>query len=132
MGHGRAGAKHTLRGVQTMIGSYPNMRSAVMAWATPTRVFIAGKRQDDFKTVETYYEKIVSLFRVPTSQALDMKPEGQRRWNTETIYADVALELKVDDIIVFECADGQKFRVMDKTDWNQFGYVEYSVVSDYR
>ena len=111
---------------------YPNMRSAVMAWASPTRVFISAKRQIDFKTVESYYDKTVNIFRVPTGQHLDMKPEGQRRWNTETVYADASLDLRVDDIIIFDCADGQKFRVIDKTDWSKFGYVEYGVTSDYR
>jgi len=111
---------------------FPNMRSAVMAWAVPTTVFVSAKRQVDFKTVESYFEKTVNMFRVPTGQQLEMKHEGQRRWNTETIYADNQLDLRVDDIIIFDCADGQKFRVMNKTDWNQFGYVEYHVTSDYR
>lgn len=111
---------------------FPSMKSAVMAWASPTQVWISAKRQVDYKTVESYYEKTVNLFRVPTGQQLEMKPEGQRRWNTETIYSSVELDLRVDDIIVFECKDGQKFRVMNKTDWNQFGYIEYQVTSDYR
>ena len=111
---------------------FPNMRSAVMAWATPTTVFVTAKRQVDFKTVESYFEKRVNLFRVPTGQQLDMKPEGQRRWNTETVYADIALDLKVDDIIFFDSMNSQKFRVMNKTDYNQFGFVEYHVTGDYR
>lgn len=111
--------------------TFPNMRSAVMAWARPMTIFVTAKKQVDFKTVESFFEYNVNLFRVPTGQTLEMKPEGQRRWNTETVYADVSLELKVDDIIVFECRESQKFRVINKTDWNQFGFVEYHVVSDY-
>lgn len=110
---------------------FPNMRSAVMAWAEPTVVFIVAKRLTDYKTTESYFKTTVNLFRVPTGQQLEMKTEGQRRWNTETIYSDNALDLKVDDIIIFECESGKKFRVMNKTDWNQFGYVEYQVTSDY-
>jgi hypothetical protein len=60
-----------------------------------------------------------------------MKPEGQRKWNSETVYADNSLDLKVDDIIIFGCISGQRFRVISKTDYNQYGYVEYSVLSDY-
>jgi len=114
------------------VRKFPNMRSAVMAWASPTTVFVSAKRQVDFKTVESYFEKTVNMFRVPTGQQLDMKPEGQRRWNTETVYSDNQLDLRVDDIIIFECAEGQKFRVMNKTDWTQFGYIEYQITSDYR
>ena len=111
---------------------FPNMRSAVMTWAEPTVVFISAKRSTDYKTTESYFKSTVNLFRVPTGQQLEMMHEGQRKWNTETIYADASLDLKVDDIIIFECADGQKFRVLNKTDWSTFGYVEYHVTSDYR
>jgi len=102
-----------------------------MAWAKPTTVFVTAKRQQDFKTVESYFEKRVNLFRVPTGQNIDMRKEGQRRWNTETVYADADLDLKIDDIIFFDRKDSEKFRVKTKTDWNQFGYVEYQVISDY-
>lgn len=113
------------------MNTFPSMKSAVMAWAQSTKVFIVAKRQNDYLTEESYFEQTVNMFRVPTGQNLEMKPEGQRRWNSETIYADNSLDLKVDDIIIFECISGQRFRVVSKTDWNQFGYVEYSVLSDY-
>lgn len=102
-----------------------------MAWASDTKVFIVAKRQNDYLTEEIYFEKNVKMFRVPTGQNLEMKPEGQRKWNNETIYADISLDLKVDDIIIFDCVSGQRFRVLSKTDWNQFGYVEYAILSDY-
>jgi hypothetical protein len=102
-----------------------------MAWAKPTKIFITAKRLYDYKVVETYFEKTVSMFRVPTGQKLDMKHEGQRSWNTETIYSDNLLDLKVDDIIIFECIESQKFRVIEKTDWSEFGFIEYHIMSDY-
>jgi hypothetical protein len=111
--------------------TFPNLRQAVMAWASDTKVFIVAKRQNDYLTEEIYFEKNVKMFRVPTGQNLEMKPEGQRKWNNETIYADISLDLKVDDIIIFDCVSGQRFRVLSKTDWNQFGYVEYAILSDY-
>jgi hypothetical protein len=107
------------------------MNAAVMVWARQTKIFITAKRTQDFKVEESYFEKTAKIFRVPTGQALEMKPEGQRKWNTERLYADNALDLKVDDIIIFECIESQKFRVVNKTDWNQFGFVEYSITSTY-
>jgi hypothetical protein len=107
------------------------MNSAVMAWAQETRVFISAKHISDYKTEESYFEQTVKLFRVPTGQSLEMKPEGQRKWNTELLYADNSLDLKVDDIIIFECKESEKFRVMNKTDWNRFGFVEYRITSTY-
>lgn len=114
-----------------MNNQLPNMNAAVMAWARETRVFVTAKRTYDYKIEESYFEKTVKIFRVPTGQALEMKPEGQRKWNTEILYADNSLDLKVDDIIVFECKESEKFRVMNKTDWNQFGFVEYRITSTY-
>jgi hypothetical protein len=107
------------------------MKSAVMAWASDVTIFIVAKRQNDYLTEESYFEKTIKMVRIPTGQNLEMKPEGQRRWNAETIYADNSLELKVDDIIIFDCKAGQRFRVIAKTDWNNYGYVEYSILSDY-
>lgn len=111
---------------------FPNMRSAVMAWAVPTEVWITAKRQVDYKTVESTFQKTIHLFRVPTGQQLEMKLEGQRRWNAETIYADAELDLRVDDVIIFDSETSPKYRVINKVDWNAFGYAEYSILSDYR
>lgn len=113
------------------LGYFPNLNSAIMAWAKPTNIFIAAKRLHDFKVIESYFEKTVSIFRVPTGQQLEMKHEGQRSWNNETIYTDNSLDLKVDDIIIFECAESQKFRILNKTDWSQYGFNEYHITSDY-
>lgn len=114
-----------------MIKRFPNMHAAVMAWASPTLVYVIGKRMVDFKTVESYTEHQVNLVRIPSGQQLDMKPEGQRRWNMETIYADNAFDLRVDDNITFDCINSQRFRIMNKTDWSQYGFIEYQVISDY-
>jgi len=111
--------------------SFCNMHDAIMAWAKPTTVFVVAKRQVDFKTVESYFEKRVNLFRVPTGQNLDMNKEGQRRWRNVTIYTDNSLDLRVDDIIFFDCSTGERFRVMSKMDWSEYGFIEYDLTSDY-
>ena len=110
---------------------FPNMNSAVMAWAKSTKIYVAGKRMQDYKILETYYEYVMKVFRVPSGQQLEMKPEGQRAWNKETLYTDTKYNLNVDDIIYFENTDTEKFRITNKTDWNQFGFIQYEIVSDY-
>lgn len=110
----------------------PNLNCAVMAWASMTKVFISGKYQADYRIEETYFERNVNIFRVPTGQRLEMKMEGQRAWNNETIYTDNALDLSVDDIIIFNCFEGQKYRILNKTDWSAYGYIEYEITSDYK
>jgi len=113
------------------MASFPNMKSAVMHWAVETAVFVVCKSLVDFETKESISQRSVKMFRVPTGQDLAMKPEGQRAWNSETIYADSSLDLSVDDIIIFDCIDAKRYRVMSKTDYAQFGFIEYSVLSDY-
>lgn len=110
----------------------PNLQSAVMAWAQITNVYVVCKRQQDFKTVESYILRSVRMVRIPTNQPLDMKREGQRRWNDEKIYSEISLDLKVDDIIAFGCEGCERFRVMEKIDYSQYGYFEYSIRSDYK
>ena len=102
-----------------------------MAWAKTTRIFVAGKRQQDYKTLETYYEYTLKIFKVPSGQQLDMKPEGQRAWNNETLYTDNSISINVDDVIYFENTDSQRYRIMNKTDYRDFGFVKYEIMSDY-
>lgn len=112
--------------------AWPNIGFTVMAWARPTLVYIVCKRQQDFKTVESLIERNVKMMRQPIGQDLEMKTEGQRKWIDEIIFAECSLELKPDDIIMFGCETGEKFRVVSKTDWSQYGYVEYKLKSDYK
>lgn len=109
----------------------PNLNSAVMAWARPTRVLIVAKRQEEFKTIESYYEKTVSIFRSRGNRTLEMTPDGQRNITTEKIYTDNSLILKNDDVILFECNNGEKFRVIDNVNYSEHGYMEYTIKSDY-
>ena len=103
-----------------------------MTWATPQTILISAKRQVDFKTVESFREVRVNMIRIPSGQDIEMKPSGQRSWNQEMVYAESSLELKIDDIIYFEEDLSQKFRVVSKSDWSKFGFVEYSLISDYQ
>jgi hypothetical protein len=110
---------------------FPNMNSAVMAWAKETTVYVSGKRTQDYKTYETFYEYRMKIFKVPSGQNLEMKPEGQRSWNRETLYADTKYNLNVDDIIYFENEDSERYRIMNKIDWSRFGFIQYEIMSDY-
>ena len=113
------------------MASFPNMKSAVMHWAVETKVFVVCKSIVDYEVKESIVNYSVKLFRVPTGQDLAMKSEGQRAWNSETIYADSSLDIGIDDIIIFDCVNAKRYRVISKTDYAQFGFIEYSVLSDY-
>ena len=111
--------------------SFPNMKSAVMAWAVPTKIFVVCKKQLDFKTVEYLVEKTVKMVRIPSGQDLAIKKEGQRKWNDETVYTGTDLDLKVDDMIIFDCEEGFKFRIMNKISYNDFGFIQYDLTSTF-
>lgn len=112
--------------------AYPSVAQAVMAWARPTKVFVVCKRQVDFKTVESLMLQTVRVMRQSAGQPLEMKMEGQRSWNTEVLYAETSLALKVDDVVVFDCETNERYRVIEKIDWSPYGYIEYKIRSDYK
>ena len=96
------------------------------------------KRQQDYTTVESYSMMTVKLMRQPINQSLEIKRTGERYWIDEQIFAEASLQLSVDDEIMLDCKpctniySGKRYRVMDRVDWSQFGYMEYKVKSDYK
>jgi hypothetical protein len=61
-------------------------------------------------------------------QDLAMKPEGQRQWQWETMHTIPNVILVPDDVIEFSSI---RYRVMSKTDWKEYGYIEYTIVRDF-
>lgn len=110
-------------------GSLPNLSGAMQNWTQQITFTVITKSTVNFvvKEVETDYTcpAIVQPF---TSKQLQMKPEGQRAWNWQRIHSDIGLQLTTDDRVKFL---GTKYRVMQKWDYSQYGYVEYDVVEDY-
>ena len=87
---------------------------------------------EDFIETETKVAKRVRGVRVPfKAQALSMKPIGERAWKWETIFSSPALILRVGDEIVFG-ANQPRYRVMERRDWSEYGYVEYDICQGYQ
>lgn len=107
----------------------PNPNGAMLDWfqkLTFTQVF---KSVVNFELVESQISTSFLGVRQPfTPQQLAIKPEGQRQWKWETIHALPSLVLGVDDIIVF---GNTPYRVIKKSDWKDYGYVEYQILQDY-
>ncbi len=107
------------------------LNSAVMAWAKDTRDFVTAKFQTDYETELTFKEQNVRIFRAPSGQQLDFKMTGQRSFNSEKIFADISLDLNLDAVIMFDNETNPKYRVINKTDYSDFGFIEYDIQSDY-
>lgn len=71
----------------------------------------------------------VRCSRQPFSpQRLALKPEGQRAWRWELLFADPSLVLSPDDRVIF---GGRPYRVMAKYDYKEYGYVQYEIAEDF-
>lgn len=109
----------------------PNLNACALTWADYTRVFVASKYQDEYETKTRFIELFGKVFRIPSGQALEMKNTGQRSFNNEKVITDTNINLNIDAVIYFENYDGKQFRVINKYDWGEFGFIEYDIVSDY-
>lgn len=63
-----------------------------------------------------------------SAQKLQMKAEGQRSWKWFTCHSDPTLSLSPDEIISYRTVN---YRVMEKLDYKEYGYIEYHLVKDY-
>jgi hypothetical protein len=107
----------------------PNMSSAVMAWMQSMRASIVRSVLQEFETQERLYPVDFRGVRVPfKAQQLDKKPEGQRAWRWEVLYATPELVLQPNDVIQFNCV---RYRVDAKLDYSEYGYCEYHIVQDF-
>lgn len=110
-----------------MKSQLPNVSSALSAWGQDLAFIVVARRQEDYLTVE---EKMLYRgrgVRVPFKpQALSQRPIGERAWKWETIFAVPTITINPGDEIEF--GEGQtRYRVMEKRDWSEYGYVEYDI-----
>lgn len=110
--------------------SLPNMREAMLDWFQVLTFTLIRKETINFQLVET---KTPITFRGivqnGTPSTLEMKPEGQRKWDYIDIWATPELKLGIDDVFGYM---GKNYRIISKNDWSQYGYNQFQAVEDYR
>ncbi len=116
--------------LDTNTGGLPNMEDAMYSYFQPMT----------FETVVKTVQRGGDVLEAPTpvtfqgvwqplsAQALAMKPEGQRQWKWFRLHAQVFLNLKPDDVVIYL---GTQYRVMARFDYVLYGYNEYHLVDDY-
>lgn len=110
-------------------GTLPNMQAALLDYFLPMTFTVVTKSVVDHESVEARVQTATRGVWQPLSpQKVMMKPEGQRKWKWQQIHATLDLVLEVDSVIE---RNGEKFRVMDRLDYREYGYVEYHVQGDY-
>ena len=110
-------------------GTVPGMETALEDWYQNIVFIPIVKTVSGFQVVETTspinFRGMIQPF---TPRELQLRPEGERSWSFFKVFAQVSLVLKTDDIILWL---NKPTRVMAKTDWSLYSYVEYAVCQDW-
>lgn len=111
-------------------GTLPEMSGAVANYFQKMVFTLVGKVvATNFEVVETptplNFQGVIQPF---TDRQLYLKPEGERAWSWYMVHAETALQLNVDDVIVFH---NVQYRTMSKKNYGLYGFVEYHLVQDW-
>lgn len=107
----------------------PQMGEVLPSWFQTMTFDVVTKSVVDYEVKEVLESITTQGVRQPMSaQQLSIKPEGQRAWRWETLHCLPDVKLKVDDIVIF---DGVKYRVMQRWNWSEYGYLEYHLCEAY-
>ena len=107
----------------------PNMSSALTGLFQPLNFILIQKSLVNGLLQEIETPVNTKGVREPWQpQALLVKPEGQRAWKWETLRCLPEVILVPDDRVNF---DGSVYRVMQKYDYKEYGYVQYDIAQDF-
>lgn len=107
----------------------PQVGEVLPSWFQTLTFDLVTKSLVDYEVQEVLTTIKTKGVRQPMSaQQLAIKPEGQRGWRWETIHCLPDVKLNLDDIIIF---DNIKYRVMQRWNWAEYGYLEYHICQAY-
>ena len=107
----------------------PQVGEVLPSWFQTMTFDVVTKTIVNYEVKETLTTITTQGVRQPMSaQQLSIKPEGQRAWRWETLHCLPDVKLQVDDIVIF---DGIKYRVMQRWNWAEYGYLEYHICQAY-
>jgi hypothetical protein len=110
-------------------GTVPDLSTALDNWYQPMTFGIIMKVVSDFQVIESVVDtQFMGVWQPLTGRELMMKPEGQRAWSWWLLHSQLALDLKVDDIIIYLT---KQYRVMAKKNYSLYKYQEYQLVEDW-
>lgn len=111
-------------------GTLPDVSGAMQNWFQSMTFTTITKTLVNFSVVETSASITVPAVIQPyTIQQLQIRPEGERAFRWFTLHSDSALQLNVDDVVVYQT---RKFRVMERGEYASYGYMEYHIIEDYQ
>ena len=107
----------------------PDVSGAISLFLQPVKLGLIRKKQVSGYTEETItWIQTKAVRQSFTAQQLLLHPEGERAWKWYTIHMLPDYQLKPDDLIVLH---GMRMRVMEKLDYQEYGFIEYHAVEDF-
>lgn len=107
----------------------PQVSGALSNWQQTMTFTTIVKTTVNSVLVETKTDTTFKGVWQPMGAAqLKLKPIAQRTWKWFTCHAEPKVQLKNDEIITF---NSENYRVMEKLDYKEYGYIEYHLVKDY-
>lgn len=104
----------------------PNVSEVIVSWFQPMTFKFLKDNIVEFEnkpiTTTIKSEGVIQPF---TSKDLQVKSEGQRAWSWYMLHCLPDVVLKVGEFVLI---DNKRYRVMKKTDYSDYGYLEYDVV----
>lgn len=113
-------------------GTVPNMSESITDWFQKLTFTQVGKSVVGFEVLETpVATQFWGVFMPFSPRDLALLPEGERAWTLIKLYAQTVLTLQVDDVVVFPQLNNKQTRVMSRSDYGIYSYVEYKLCQDW-
>lgn len=114
-------------------GTTPDVSGALQDYYQNIQAVKMTKSVVGFQVLETSnpvnFRGVIQPF---SDRKLFLLPEGQRAWTWFTLQSDPACTLDVDDVFVLTVINNKPTRVMGRKDYTLYGYLEYTLVQDWK
>jgi hypothetical protein len=111
-------------------GDVPDVSGALTSYYQPMVFGKVTKVTNGFQVQEKIqplnFQGVIQPF---SERQLLILPEGQRSWTWYMLHADPSLKLDTDEVVIYQ---GKQTRIMGRTDYSLYGYVQYKLVQDYQ
>jgi len=111
-------------------GGLPQMAQSVQTLMIPMSVAILSvENVGGFAQTTERMKRTMGCKQPASAEQISIRPEGERSWKFFTFHCLPDLVLTTGDRITI---NGSRYRVMEKSDFTEYGYLEYLVAEDFQ
>lgn len=108
----------------------PQMAQSVSTFLQNMTIAIVTKENvGGFVQEVERFRKTMGCKQPASAEQISIRPEGERSWKWFTFHCLPDLVLTTDDRVTIS---GVRYRVMEKSDFSEYGYLEYLVAEDFQ